>query len=159
MPKEKKTYQGPNHQGVDRSAPYPVSRLAPSFDLVDLAKEIAHADDQISLQVNGKLGVIAEQIKELQNQAREILEHAQHDQSLHRAKCHFSRKPGNFYHLFEKPDKTLYFSMLSPEEWGKRCNDKFVGTYRLELDMSWTNINDIKQKSNLPNLIDQFIKP
>lgn len=32
------------HQGADRSAPYPVSRLAPSFGLVELAREIEQAD-------------------------------------------------------------------------------------------------------------------
>lgn len=28
------------HQGTSHSAPYPVSRMAPSFDLVNLAEEI-----------------------------------------------------------------------------------------------------------------------
>ncbi len=36
------------HQGADHSSPYPVSRLAPGFDLVDLAREIDQADQMVS---------------------------------------------------------------------------------------------------------------
>lgn len=140
MNKKITRHQGENHSGADRSAPYPVSRMAPSFDLVDLAKEIAQADKQIDLHLNGKLGIIADQIKQLQNQAQEILTQAQKDQLLHRASCNFIRMPGKAYHLYEKTNGSQYFSMLSPEEWGESCPNKFIGTYRLEADMSWSEL-------------------
>lgn len=146
MDKNLTRHQGENHPGADKTAPYPVSRLAPSFDLVDLAKEIAQADKQINLQVNGKLGIIADQIKQLQNQAQEILTQAKKDQSLHRASCNFVRMPGKAYHLYEKSDGSQYFSMLSPAEWGESFSNEYIGTYQLEADMSWKDITEINDR-------------
>ncbi|MFO0660974.1 MAG: DUF2452 domain-containing protein [Polyangiaceae bacterium] len=45
---------------------------------------------------------------------------------------------GAIYHLYKRDNGTHYFSMLSPEEWGARCPHTFAGSYRLEVDMSWT---------------------
>ena len=64
------------HRGADRSSPYPVSRLAPSFDLIDLATEIDQADKMVGSRLGGQLQVIAEQVRSLQAQARRILEAA-----------------------------------------------------------------------------------
>jgi len=145
------------HQGPDRTAPYPVSRMAPSFDIVDLAKEIAQADEQIAQHTNGKLRVIAEQIKQLQKKAKEILEHAQHDQTLHRAKCNFKRKPGDIYHLYKKPDDSLYFSMLSPQEWGCSAPHSYEGSYRLEADMSWTAVDEISVVDEKNGMLESLL--
>ena len=154
--KDLKKHSGENHQGPDHNAPYPVSRMAPSFDIVDLAKEIANADEQIGQHLKGKLKDIAEQIKMLQGQAKEILETAQRDQQLHRAKCNFKRIPGRIYHLYQKSETEWYFSMLSPEEWGQqRAPHQYLGSYRLELDMSWTAVEDIQAaESNNDNLLN-----
>ena len=126
------------HQGADHSAPYPVSRLAPSFCLSDLAREIEQADQMVSTRLSAQLQVIATQVKALQAQAREILEQAQADQRLHHARCAFRRIPGHVYHLYEEADGTLGFSMLSPDDWRGRPPKPFIGSYRLQPDMSWT---------------------
>jgi hypothetical protein len=130
-------HEGRKHQGPARSSPYPVSRLAPTHDLVDMAKQIQEADHMIGTVVHSKLEVIAEQIKNLQDQARRILESANHDATLHRARCNFKRRPGQIYHLYRRGDDDAYFSMLSPMDWGKAPHE-FVGSFRLETDMSWT---------------------
>ena len=152
------THQGENHQGPDYTAPYPVSRMAPSFEIVDLAREIAHADKQITQHTNSKLKVIAEQIKQLQNQAKAILEQAQQDQILHRAKCNFTRKPGKIYHLYEKPDGTHYFSMLSPQEWSGSVPHPYQGSYRLEPDMSWTPAEMLSDVDAEKILLERLMK-
>ncbi len=146
-PKDVKKFTGKNHTGHDSTAPYPVSRMAPSFELVDLAREIAKADAQIQQHLNGKLAVIAEQIRQLQQQAKTLLESAKTDQQLHRAKCNFQRMPGKIYHLYQKPDNSLYFSMLSPQEWGNGCPHTYQGSYRLEADMSWSKIESTNAES------------
>ena len=107
-----------HHQGADRSAPYPVSRMAPSFDLINLAEEICQADITLATHATGKLHLIAKQIKALQDEARQVLEQTQRDQLLHRAQCNFKRQPGKIYHLYQKLNGTSYFSMLAPVEWG-----------------------------------------
>jgi hypothetical protein len=127
----------PIHQGDDRSSPYPVSRLAPAFGLVELAEELEKADQMVSGRVNAQLSQIATQIRSLQAQARQVLEAAREDMQLHRAKCHFRRIPGKVYHLYRHSNGELHFSMLSPDDWKGRPPQEFVGSYRLESDMSW----------------------
>jgi len=126
------------HRGAAHSSPYPVSRLAPGFGLVDLAREIEQADQMVSARLGAQLQVIAEQVKALQAQAREILQQARADQRLHHARCAFRRIPGRVYHLYEQPDGGLAFSMLSPGDWRGQPPKPFLGSYRLESDMSWT---------------------
>lgn len=119
---------------------YPVSRLAPPFDLIDLARDIAKADDMLSLQTEGKLRLLAEQIRNLQDEALKILQETKKNQDLHRAECGFQKRVGHVYHLYRKEGDTLFFSMISPEEWGDRLTHAYVGSYRLEPDMSWTEV-------------------
>lgn len=131
-------HQGENHTGADNSAPYPVSRMAPATELVDMAREIAAADSMLGNVTHGKLKVIAEQIRHLQEEANRVLVQARRDQALHRAKCNFKRQPGRVYHLYLRADGTPYFSLLAPQEWGGMPPHPHAGSYRLENDMSWT---------------------
>ncbi|MEM7604402.1 MAG: DUF2452 domain-containing protein [Myxococcota bacterium] len=135
------------YRGEGRSSPYGLSRLAPPIELVNVAKEIAEADKMVGTVVGSKLDVIAQQIRRLQEDAREILERAKRDLDLHRARCSFPRRPGQVYHLYDKTDdgSDLYWSMVSPDEWGGQPPHRFVGTYRLEIDQSWTAAEEIRQ--------------
>lgn len=136
-------FDGGLHQGDDRSAPYPVSRLAPAIELVDLAKEIAQADAMLTARTSSKLKVIADQIKQLQEMARTVMEEAQTEQMLHRAQCNFKRLPGKIYHLYRRDTDSLYFSMLSPADWKHQSPHPYVASYRLENDFSWTKVESI----------------
>lgn len=129
---------GPRHDGPAHLSPYPTSRLAPAHDLVDTARQIAEADHVIGTVVHAKLQVIADQIRSLQAQARSILEDARGHAELHRAQCRFQKRVGATYHLYRRPDRTTYLSMLAPPDWGKAPPHEFLGSYRLEADMSWT---------------------
>lgn len=150
-------YRGENHPHADNSAPYPVSRMAPATELVDMAREIAEADRMLGSVTHGKLKVIAEQMKALQAQARTILEASAHDQKLHRARCNFKRQPGKTYHLYCKADESLYFSMLAPAEWGGTPPHSFVGSYRLESDMSWTPVEEIGRHEPSVQLLNALL--
>lgn len=134
------------HEGPDHSSPYPVSRLAPAFDLVDVAREIQKADALIVDVASEKLRIIAEQIRVLQEQAQTIMADAKRDADLHRAQCNFVKRPGKIYHLYRKANDTLYFSMLSPADWKGAPPDAYEGSYRLELDQSWTAAEKIAER-------------
>lgn len=125
------------HQGGDNTAPYPVSRLSPGISLVDMAREIEQAEKQIHNTSHAKLKVIAEQILQLKQQARAVLEQAQHDQTLHHAECSFRKIPGKTYHLYARSNGQLYFSMLSPADWNYQSSNEYRGSYTLLADMSW----------------------
>jgi len=134
-------YKGEKHLGPDHLSPYPLSRQSPSIDLVALAKEVAAADDLLTTQAAGKLQVVAEQIEILQSKARKILTETRRNQAMHRVDCGFKKRVGETYHLYSKMDESLFFSMISPEEWGKTLKEReltFHGSYRLERDRSWS---------------------
>jgi len=140
-----------------RSMTYPVSRMSPSFDLVDIAKQIQQADQMLNVKVGSKLQVIADQIKLLQDEARKILDTAQQDQVLNRAACNFKRIPGTTYHLYQKDNDKLYFSILSPSEWGNTPPHQFKGSYRFEYDHSWTPLESIEDEDSQRKSIQHFI--
>ena len=150
------------HEGSDSTAPYPVSRMAPSVELVDLAKEISEADQMLSLQVNNKLSLISNQIKGLQNAARQILETAQRDQMLNQAACNFKKIPGKIYHLYDKSAGKQYISQLSPKDWQNGSPHKFIGSFRFEADFSWTPADEINTEDQndaiLSGLIEMYTK-
>ena len=130
-----------HHDGPEKSSPYPVARLAPAFDIVDAARQIKAADSILSVAVGAQLGIIADQIRSLQDKAREVIAEAQRSAELHRAGCSFQKRPGAIYHLYRRTDGAAYFSLLSPEEWGAACPHAFEGSYRLEADMSFRQLD------------------
>ncbi len=134
------------HRGPNHSAPYPVSRLAPAVELVDLAREIARADEMLSARTEAKLLVIADQIKTLQAEARKILEEAGRHTELNHARCNFRKVPGKIYHLYRETDGRLAFSMLSPEDWNGCPPNEYRGAYRLEANLSWTPTDQIDRR-------------
>lgn len=145
------------HEGPDHASPYPVSRLAPPIQLVDLAREIEKADRMIATRISAKLRVISDQIKQLQDQAREVLENAKLDQNLHRVACSFKRIPGKIYYLYAKENDNRYFSMLSPDDWHGSPPDVFIGSYRLEADMSWTPAEKIEGEDGFNDRLSDFV--
>ncbi len=146
------------HPGPAHSSPYPVSRLAPGFGLVDLAQEIEQADQMVGSRVEAQLRVIADQVKSLQAQARDILQQAKHDQRLHHARCAFRRIPGHIYHLYQEGDGTAAFSMLSPNDWNGRPPKPFLGSYRLENDMSWSPAGAAEQADDSRQLVARLLE-
>ncbi len=126
------------------ASPHPLSRLAPKFDLVDAAREIEQADRMLGAVVGGQLELIAQQIRELKQKAEELLEGARVSAELHRAACHFVKRPGHIYHLYRRPDGGAYFSLLSPAEWSGEPPHRFEGSFRLELDLSFKRVDQTK---------------
>ncbi len=137
----KRRFCGDNHQGTANSSPYPLSRMAPATDLVDLAAQISAADQMLTNVTQARLQQIAEQIQGLQRQAATILQASLRDQQLHRAQCNFQRRAGAVYHLYRRADGREYLSMLAPSEWGDSSPHPFLGSFRLENDMSWTALD------------------
>jgi hypothetical protein len=133
-------YKGENLVDSPHRSPYPTSRLAPPMELVELAKEVAAADDLLTLQTVGKLRLLAEEIERLQCSARKILAETRRNQELHRVECRFRKIPGKQYHLYRRPTGSQVFSLIGPEEWGRTGLGpvlEFCGTYRLDSDQSW----------------------
>lgn len=144
---------GKKHDGPARTSPYPMSRLAPVHELVDVAREIAEADRTIGSVTGGKLEVIARQIRALQEEAQSVLSEARRDLELHRAEHAFVLRVGATYHLYRREGERRYWSMLSPDDWGGSPPHSYEGSYRLEADQSWTPAEDIEGASEQPEEI------
>lgn len=129
-----------------QSLPYATRTLDPPISLVDRAREIQDADKNIRVQVTGKLELIAQQIRRLQQDAQNILEQAQTDRELHRVRCGFEKKPGQTLHLYQTVGGELYFSLLSPRDWRQAPPDDYRGSYRLRQDMSFERLDDPELK-------------
>jgi len=129
------------YDGPARAAPYGLSRMAPAYDLVDVAAQIQKADETLATMTGGKLGVIADQIRRLQEQAHALLGKARRDAELHRVRCNFEKRAGGEYHLYRDAHGDLWFSRIAPHEWITKREQTFEGTYRLELDMSYTRVD------------------
>ena len=125
-----------------------MSRLAPRFDLVSMAQEIQSADAMLAAVAGAELEVIADQIRALRARASEVLERARRNAALHRACCRFRKQPGRVYHLYREPSGQLYFSLLSPDDWRGAAPHAFEGSYRLELDLSWTPAAEIARRDH-----------
>lgn len=138
-PSLQKPYEGPA-----REATYGLSRLSGPVSLVDVAREIEHADTMLASVTHAQLSLIADQIKALRAEAERVLTRAKQNAELHRAEARFVRHPGKTYHLYERPGpggtSVRYWSLLSPAEWGATPPHPFVGSYRLELDQTFTQL-------------------
>ncbi len=143
---EGKKYSGDNVAGPARSVPYGSSRLAGPITLVDTAAEIERASNGITRQASAQLEVIAQQIRQLQQAAKDVLAQARRDLDLHAAECRFRRIPGETYHLYRRSNGTLCFSIVSPQDYGEQPPHEFVGSYRLEYNDSWTPVDEIEER-------------
>lgn len=129
-----------------RSSTYPTSRLSPNFEPADQLEAVKDSDRFLGTVAGAKLKLIHDQIQHLREQAKMIIFTAERDAKLHRASCSFEKRTGHTYYLYMRVGQELYFSILSPEDWGGDPPQKFMGAYRLEIDMSWTALdNDSKE--------------
>ena len=155
MSDDDKKYSGENFRGADHASPYPVSRLGAPVSLVDTAKAIEEASASVAMRTNAQLEVVLEQMRTLQQRAREIVEQASRDMDLLHVDCRFRRVPGRVYHLYERADGHRYFSMLAPDDFGYTTT-AFIGSYRFEHDQSWTRLEDVPARDKRRTEIQAF---
>jgi hypothetical protein len=145
------------HRGPDRAAPYAVSRLSGPVSLVDAAREIERADQWIASTSGARLEQIAAQMRALREQAEAVLSEARENAALHRAEARFARHPGKTYHLYEREGGARYWSLLAPSDWSGAPPHPFVGSYRLELDQSWTPVARLHERDRVREPIDRWL--
>merc|ERR1711892_1079451 len=128
------------------------------YELVELAAHVQTADKFTRATAGSKLQVIAEQLKQLQEQARKVLDDARLNALIHKTACNFKKVPGTTYYVYKnrKNPDTEFISMISPEEWGS-ASPEFCGGYRLEFDQSWTALKDCEKRKNEMLMINKIL--
>lgn len=144
--------------GVELVCTARTNKKADPDDLVALAMQVQQADERTRSVAGSKLSVIAEQIQFLQQQAAKILEETRLNAELNHAACNMVKKPGTVYHLYQRDTGQKYLSILSPQEWGASCPHAFLGSYRLEYDMSWTPIDKRKERNSEEAVVTNILK-
>ena len=66
-----------------------------------------------------------------------------------------SFRKAQVYKQRANPDEEM-LSMISPEEWGPG-GPEYVGGYRLEFDMSWTELKDCDRRGNEIQMINKIL--
>ena len=82
----------------------------------------------------GQLMLLAEQIANLQNKAKEIIKNISINDYLHSIEMTAKKVPGTIYYLYKTKNKE-FLSIISPEEWNRSDEDlKFLGKYLYNYD-------------------------
>lgn len=114
-------------------------------DLEKLVETLQKSEEHVKNTAFNKLQVIGEQIKFLQKQAHDILSAASQDSELHKVPCNFVKVPGQIYHLYRRPDGSRLWSMISPEEFGSSNKNEHLGSFRMEVDRSFTRADQLQE--------------
>ena len=82
----------------------------------------------------GQLMLLAEQIANLQNKAKEIIKNISINDYLHSIEMTAKKVPGTIYYLYKTKNKK-FLSIISPEEWQRDDPDFiFLGKYLYNYD-------------------------
>lgn len=85
-----------------------------------------------------KLQMIGEQIKYLQNSAKNIMMISELNKKLHEAECNFTKVMGHVYHFYERENGTIFCSMIGPDEWS--LYHKCYGSFLYDFDSEFKSI-------------------
>lgn len=127
-------------------------------DLEKLIETLKQSETHVKNTAYNKLTVIGEQIKFLQKQAHDILKNATQDSELHKVPCNFVKVPGQLYHLYERPSGDRFWSMISPLEFGASNKNEHLGSFRMEVDRSFTKADQLQQYSEDRKFADTLMK-
>lgn len=129
------------HEGPQQATPYPQSRLSPPISPTDLTTVNESSVQLVKMGLEGKLNLIAEQVKGLQRLGERLIMEAQNSIDMHNIPCSIAKKPGDVLHLYSRSDGSHFLSIIDPGEWGGMFTLEFHGSYRLEHDMSWVRVD------------------
>ena len=106
--------------------PYPTSISAPGFEPIKV-------DKSSSISANH---YFESRLTELKEEYKKLIQEYNWTRLVYEATYNFQPIVGHVYHLYEKKDKTLWLSLISPDEW----NQPYVGSFKLQTDGKWEKI-------------------
>jgi len=73
---------------------------------------------------------------ELKNEYNKLVEEFKWNDLVYNAKFNFEPVIGEIYHLYTGDNGENFLSLISPDEWNKKC----LGSFQLTADQKWTKI-------------------
>lgn len=106
--------------------PYPTSVSAPSFEPIKV-------DRGTSVNANN---FFEGRLNELKEEYKKLVEEYNWTKLVYEADYSFQPIVGHDYHLYERKDKSLWLSLISPNEW----DQPYVGSFKLLTNGKWERI-------------------
>ncbi len=107
--------------------PYPTSVGSQSFEPIKV-------DKSTSVSANHYFN---SRLKELRKEYKKLIQEYNWTRLVYEADYSFQPIVGHIYHLYEKKDKSLWLSLIGPNEW----NQPYVGSFKLQTDGKWEKIS------------------
>ena len=85
-----------------------------------------------------KLQMLADNIEQLKETAKKLIDTSVTNKILHEAICNFSKVMGKVYHFYERENGEIYCSMIGPNEWV--TYHKHYGSYLYGYDSEFKKI-------------------
>lgn len=133
MGKSKKPDQVVYNEEIEKydafSKDYITSISGPKIDLPDVVSWKSN-----SIYVANKH--FASGFEELKKNYQDLMETYEYNVMLYEAKYSFEPIVGETYHLYKKRDKSVFLSLLNPNE----CGFNYIGSFRLNSNKVWKKI-------------------
>ena len=109
------------------------------FNMININNDNNIHEIKSNYSTYSKLELIAKQIKYLEDEALNILEEHNINNSLNDIKCNFKKVPGKYYYLYIINGE-IKLSMISDDEWN--TYEKFLGKFYYDYDYNFKKINN-----------------
>ena len=107
--------------------PYPTSVGSQAFEPIKV-------DKSTSVSANHYFN---SRLEELREEYKKLIQEYNWTRLVYEADYSFQPIVGHTYHLYEKKDKSLWLSLIGPNEW----NQPYVGSFKLQTDGKWEKIS------------------
>ena len=113
--------------------PYPTTVGGQKFEPIKVDKSDSRkADNYFESKLN-----------ELKDTYEKLVEEYNWTKLVYEAEYSFQPIVGHIYHLYEKKDKNLWLSLISPQEWGSVKQEKaYVASFKLDTIGKWQKCKD-----------------
>lgn len=81
--------------------------------------------------------VFVKKYNELKEEFKELVEEVNWNDLVYSSNYNFLPVIGETYYVYQKADKSLFLSLISPNEW----NMEFIGSTRLESNNKWIKLS------------------
>ena len=103
--------------------PYPTSVGSQAFEPIKV-------DKSTSISANHYFN---SRLEELREEYKKLIQEYNWTKLVYESSYAFQPIVGHTYHMYEKKDKSLWLSLIGPDEW----NQPYVGSFQLQTDGKW----------------------
>ena len=103
--------------------PYPTSVGSQAFEPIKV-------DKSSSVSANHYFN---SRLEELREEYKKLIQEYNWTKLVYESSYAFQPIVGHTYHMYEKKDKSLWLSLIGPDEW----NQPYVGSFQLQTDGKW----------------------